>query len=345
MGFLDNSGDIILDAVLTDAGRKRLARGDGTFKVTKYAFGDDEIDYNKYNPNATSGSAYFDLEILQTPILEAFTNNRASMKSKLISITNNNLLYLPELVLNQVANLAKTSGNSGRAQGLGSGSFYVSVNLSTTTALAGGGTGAVNTAVEFLDGSNINQQSPRYIRVDQGLNTNKLSAEVSLSPELTENQYLIQMDNRLGQLVDIGFNDTAGARAFGSPAFIDDDQIASYYVTRGVGGYIAKCMPGSLDSDLYSNVSNANFPGNADGAAETILGPRGTKLGFGIYAKETLRQSDYLFTTIGESDRNTGVVGQTDTFRIISSMIRVTGVTTGYSIDIPVTYVKCQSCA
>ena len=26
MAFLDNSGDIILDAVLTDAGRKRLAR-------------------------------------------------------------------------------------------------------------------------------------------------------------------------------------------------------------------------------------------------------------------------------------------------------------------------------
>ena len=42
MAFLDNSGDIILDAVLTDAGRKRLARGDGTFKITKYAFGDDE---------------------------------------------------------------------------------------------------------------------------------------------------------------------------------------------------------------------------------------------------------------------------------------------------------------
>ena len=26
MAFLDNSGDIILDAVLTDAGRQRLAR-------------------------------------------------------------------------------------------------------------------------------------------------------------------------------------------------------------------------------------------------------------------------------------------------------------------------------
>ena len=102
MAFLDNSGDIILDAVLTDAGRKRLARGDGTFKITKYAFGDDEINYGSYDPNAVSGSAYFDLEVLQTPVLEAFTNNRSSLKSRLISLTNNNLLYLPELVLNEV---------------------------------------------------------------------------------------------------------------------------------------------------------------------------------------------------------------------------------------------------
>ena len=29
MGFLDNSGDIILDVVLTDLGRQRLAKGDG----------------------------------------------------------------------------------------------------------------------------------------------------------------------------------------------------------------------------------------------------------------------------------------------------------------------------
>ena len=28
MGFLDNSGDIILDAVLTDLGRKRMADGE-----------------------------------------------------------------------------------------------------------------------------------------------------------------------------------------------------------------------------------------------------------------------------------------------------------------------------
>ena len=38
MAFLDNSGDIILDAVLTDTGRKNLSKGDGRFKVAKFAY-------------------------------------------------------------------------------------------------------------------------------------------------------------------------------------------------------------------------------------------------------------------------------------------------------------------
>ena len=43
MAFLDNSGDIILDAVLTEEGRRRMAGGN--FAITKFALGDDEINY------------------------------------------------------------------------------------------------------------------------------------------------------------------------------------------------------------------------------------------------------------------------------------------------------------
>ena len=87
MAFLDNSGDIILDAVLTDAGRQRMARGE--FKIVKFAFCDEEINYTTYNGNHESGSAFADLEIMQTPILESFTNNTSLMKTKLISINRN----------------------------------------------------------------------------------------------------------------------------------------------------------------------------------------------------------------------------------------------------------------
>ena len=122
MGFLDNSGDIILDAVLTDHGRKILAKGDGSFQITKFAVSDEEINYSLYNSSHSSGSSYYDLEILQTPVLEAFTNNGSSMKTKLVSYDNNRLLYLPILKLN--LNLAETKQHL-------SGAFFVAVDRST----------------------------------------------------------------------------------------------------------------------------------------------------------------------------------------------------------------------
>ena len=40
MGLLDNSGDILIDAVLTDIGREFLARNDGSFEDTRFSLGD-----------------------------------------------------------------------------------------------------------------------------------------------------------------------------------------------------------------------------------------------------------------------------------------------------------------
>ena len=97
MAFLDNSGDIILDAVLTDTGR---------------LLGDDEINYELYDKNHPSGSAYYDVEILQSPVLEAFTNNTSVLKSKLLSVSRTNLLYLPEIRNNATDGIAQNSSNN-----------------------------------------------------------------------------------------------------------------------------------------------------------------------------------------------------------------------------------------
>jgi hypothetical protein len=96
MGFQDNSGDIIFDVVLTDEGRRRLAEGD--FQVTKFKCADDEINYELFNkalPNASQ-----DLQILQAPVFEAFTNNTSNMSSLLVSYDSQDLLYLPIIKLN-----------------------------------------------------------------------------------------------------------------------------------------------------------------------------------------------------------------------------------------------------
>lgn len=95
MGLLDNSGDILIDAVLTDIGREFLARNDGSFEIVRYSFGDDEIDYALFNPN--TGSLQQDLSLLNTPIFEANVNEKIALKHQLLSISNPDLKFLPTL--------------------------------------------------------------------------------------------------------------------------------------------------------------------------------------------------------------------------------------------------------
>ena len=98
MGFLDNtSNNIILDAVLTDLGRAALARNDGSFSIFKFAFGDDEVDYNHI---VTHGRTVGKEKIEKnTPILEATTQASLGIKYRLRSLNNSNLTRLPTLEL------------------------------------------------------------------------------------------------------------------------------------------------------------------------------------------------------------------------------------------------------
>ncbi len=320
MAFLDNSGDIILDAVLTDTGRMRLARGDGSFKISKFSLGDDEIDYESYNGDHPSGSAYYDLEILQTPIFEAFTNNTSNMKSKLISLTNNNLLYLPTIIINDTQNDVGTYAPTPADQVFGSGSHVLIVDQDTNDALNGQGsysTVIITNFQGFLNGTTPSTDG-NSIRVDQGLDTTEVSPALLIDPELKETQYIIEIDSRFAKVYDKG---TAEAAA--NPSFIDDDSIASYYVTLNVGDFVKNSIPGKLTE------------GNVEANAEVIRGPRGTNLRFGLLAATDLVTSDYLFNTLGSSVDHAG-----STFNFIDSNIRVTGVTTGYRLDIPIRYLK-----
>jgi len=74
---------------------------------------------------------------------------------------------------------------------------------------------------------------------------------------------------------------------------------------------------------------------------EVIAGPRGTILEFSIGASLELNTSTYLFTQLGST---TNLPNQTDgdttSTKFIDTIVKVTGMTTGYSIDVPVRFVK-----
>ena len=366
MAFLDNSGDIILDAVLTDTGRLRLAQGDGSFKITKFALGDDEINYGNYNKDHASGSAYYDLEILQTPVLEAFTNNTANLNSKLMSIARTNLLYMPTLLLNKRSKTA-ASQMKGLAQGQPLESlmydrkdnndtdevapgyqdtrFVVAVDKTTWETMryqtdTGGSTvGSIQGLIMgFQTGSAL---GGALIRVDQGLATDQISPTAGLDTDMRESQYILELDYRLGRLVK---PDSNASGAVIDVNFIDDDNIASYYVAGG----------GMVQDNTNTQTETEQKAENSNEVTQVHKGPRGSTMMFRLHASTELQYSTYLFTQVGrtltaaEAVSELGLSSTTlsaprgTTVYVIDTTVRVVGANTGFRIDIPVRYVKIE---
>jgi hypothetical protein len=84
MAYLDNS-TITVDAILTKKGREKLAAGQG-LNITKFALGDDEVDYTLYEPAHPKGSAYYDAAIRAIPITEASPDETQVLKYKLVTL-------------------------------------------------------------------------------------------------------------------------------------------------------------------------------------------------------------------------------------------------------------------
>ena len=319
MAFIDNSGDIILDAVLTDAGRKRLAAGDGSFRIAKFALGDDEIDYSLYNTGATSGQE--DLRILQLPVFEAFTNNTSVLKNKLLTYADNSLLYLPVIKLNN------KTGDTGH-QTLSNGGYRASVDTTTSTQVIADLANDFGTA-GYRNAAQDAGPGVSRISFDQGLDSADLSlASLSTTQRnLMETQYIVEVDNRLLQLA-------TGDGSLATPTFIDDDSVASYYFSM------------NSNPDYFADYNLENV--NPDvGIGTKVIGPTDTtgRLGprffFGLRSTLDLQVSTSLFTQLGKTGQT--ISGLTGNFSTLDTVVRVTGFTTGYRTDVPLQLIKLES--
>ena len=242
------------------------------------------------------------------------------MKSKLISVARTNLLYLPILKLNEARGDYARNTTAAQANGF----FAITVDTetsrahdaSTTPGLFETTNGTINGIVG--DGT--------IIRVDQGLDSADLSPRRDLDSDLVETQYIIEMDNRLGTIVPPGASSTRPAAA-ATPAFIDDDNIAAYNL--------------SLRTDTAFISRNTSKETKGSGTPEVIEGPRGTILQFKIKSSIQLQDSNKLFERIGTKSSTWTPTGKSAvTMHYIDTIVRVSGGTTGYRIDIPVRFIK-----
>ena len=86
MGYLNNS-TVSIDAILTTKGRELLAKGSTNGLDIKYfALGDDEVNYDLWNPSHPLGSDYYGIIIENMPVLEASPIPEQNLRSKLITL-------------------------------------------------------------------------------------------------------------------------------------------------------------------------------------------------------------------------------------------------------------------
>ena len=115
MAYLDNSS-ITVDAVLTKKGRELLSKGNGAFKITKFALCDDEIDYSMWNPLHPSGSDYYGKVIENMPVLEALIDESQAMRYKLLSIddvlSTATTVNLPYIEVSYIGNSTVVNGST-----------------------------------------------------------------------------------------------------------------------------------------------------------------------------------------------------------------------------------------
>jgi len=228
----------------------------------------------------------------------------SGMKSKLISISRNNLLYLPTMLLNEEETSTKRHLL---------GTFLITVDEDTESVFT---TSADRVGV--LDG--LNGESDQSIVLDQGLDTLEIPSSREIDSDLRETQFIVELDNRLGSIMDLDANRAA-------VSYIDDDNVASYYFTANSDDNFVEVLAPTTSA--------------VESRDRVIRGPQGSRFNFKIGASLELQTSTFLFEKLGDSFNltlNNGV----SSFYFIDTIVRVTGATTGTKVEIPIRFIKLQ---
>jgi hypothetical protein len=326
MAFLDNSGDIILDAVLTELGRKKMAAGN--FNISKFALGDDEINYELYNKNHASGSAYYDLEIMQTPIFESNTGQNATINYGLQSITNRRLFYMPTIKRNTIIDRAMLPVTNIFYLAISDGITYDAL-VTAFGGVAGGGQRKV-----LLSG----KKDSSAIILETGIDNSEIAGtaanrtNIVVSNGLTESHFDVSIDTRFLA----GVMGPAGSTTFSNNGPSGDSQVSITLSTRTPNRKDQSITNHSIVrvASITNNVVKRQTDQKADTATSVIVGPRAsmTALSFVV---NTLAPDD--FTRFGKTGQT--ISGASGTYKYIDTMVKVVG-STGLVEQLPIRIIQ-----
>tara|TARA_Y100000034_G_scaffold115454_1_gene152601 strand:- start:4136 stop:5131 length:996 start_codon:yes stop_codon:yes gene_type:complete len=329
MAFLDNSGDIILDAALTDEGRRRMAQGRSGMQITKFAVADDEINYGQYDKTNSGGVAYYDLEILQTPVFEAQMGSQGLQYGCLSNLPLDTL-YMPIAKPNELepAKEAIITKNN---------MFHV-IDRSKDTANVKISTVLKDNGYKYMLGTAVNNAN--YILVETGfdvafgeipLGTKNNQKDFIISKNLSNKSFLCYYDNRFFQGV-MGF--VPGGKWANSGrqhSLVSNLKLTSgQRVSRGASGRTHQSV------SRLSSVSNQIYNYDEGISTETLYSVLG-----GVRA-EVVGISPIVMTGMSPQYSLFGgtiTIGSTSCVYIDTS-IEINGATTGVSYSAPIRIIR-----
>ena len=310
MGVLANETTVV-DAILTDEGRRRLALGN--FQITQFSLSDDEIVYSKAQQSTPAS------KFNNTIVFEAVSENIRAIKYKLLSMDGDYThLTATRLVTekgpqNGTPQASSTGNNAG---------YYIIIATEETFDDHYQGASAISVPDGFLPGYSkklISKSENNYIKIDHGINDDGInnatySYDQALPAELAETQFMVKLDYRLGRIISLSGQEVP-------PNYIDDDFIATYIITTN-------SYPEFFET-LVAEVS-----------ASPIKGSRGLRLRLPVAAASNINtSSDTIWSDLGRQVTSFFTNGTT-TARIIDATLEVQGVTTSVNITVPLRFVK-----
>jgi len=326
MAFQNKCGTIVLDAVLTDIGRQKLARSN--FKISKFSLGDDEVDYAFGNMD----NGTWEIPPGSFPkILEAGSIGASNIKYGLLSLPRQDVTYFPSFVFNQKALGAALKSSVGDV-------YYVAVNDETTTKL--------KTAFSSNDSYIMenNQASRNFIFIESGITDTELST-VTTGPAgkerfitnlgLADEYVFMYCDGRFVDKLLINTND----------AYFKDDTGDNLYIKMSPLVSTVKISLGSsienFETYRAKTVNNEIFEYSSTNSA--ILGPRGVAIAFNIKVTDKLvgpstASPDERYTAFGTTDSL--LFGGGDKYDYIDTNILLEGASTGMQLLIPLRIVR-----
>lgn len=206
MGYLNNAS-VTVDAILTTKGRELLSQGGSTkgLDIKYFALGDDEVNYDLWNPANPLGSDYYGIIIENMPVLEASPIPEQNLKSKLLTLGKDTqqlafLTNIPPQTLNNSKNktFALTPGvSNGNNNTLGYNISYDSTYLKLTEVRKASSNQTISTSA-IGDSAALLPTTNSSIRTETGLSFGFEVVDKAYSATTIVQTQIIVEGNELG---------------------------------------------------------------------------------------------------------------------------------------------------